>query len=138
MGGVVYDHKRIRDHCCQVGLVAVIADLWGKAATDIVSYLCCPPEQVPMVFPLTIIGKTACFSDDYHQAHPETCDAKPWGNAATDIGASIAGRPLEQAPLATPLVVIGESALLQTLIHADGSRRSLRWMPWAGRLTLVE
>ncbi len=77
---------------CYGGAIGVvIADLWGKAATDIVSDLCCPPEQVSMVFPLTIIGKTACFSDDHHQAHPETCDAKPWGKAATDIVASIAG-----------------------------------------------
>ena len=68
MGGVVCDHKPMGDHCCQVGLVAVIADLLGKVATDIV--------------------------------------------------VSIAGRSLEQASL----VVIGESALLQTLIPADEPR----------------
>ena len=50
-----------------------------------------------------------------------------WGKAATDIVASIVGCPLEQAPLAAPLVVIGESALLQTLIPADEPHRSLRW-----------
>ena len=51
-----------------------------------------------------------------------------WGNAATGIVASIVGRPLEQVAL----VVIGELALLQTLIPADGPPRSLRWTPWAG------
>ena len=56
MGGVVCDHKPIRDHCSQVGLVAVKVDLWGNAATDIVASIAgCPLEQAPLV----VIGESA-------------------------------------------------------------------------------